>query len=634
MYLPQFTAELAVYPTRNVYREFGQNTAFAQAPAADADQMVKPPAAPVCSVHGCPVRVFPCDPPECTRGETCCLTSVQYSGGYKNEYYGCANLETSREHCGVCDRACAIGEVCCNGSCIDTASTGYNCEECGCANGMTCQSGTCRCPVGQTSCNGFCVDLSSNSENCGSCGNSCPDLGNTICVNGKCQCSVYGDVICSGSCTNPYGDSKNCGGCGNVCRPGTCCSGGTCVEVDLLTDPKNCGACDSICYFSNCCSNGKCADILTDPSNCGTCGSVCSSGCCSGGECRDLSNDPNNCGYCGNVCASGCCSGGLCADLGNDAANCGTCGNVCANGCCVGAKCADLSSDPNNCGFCGNTCPTGSCCRNGTCTTVPSLSSVSPNPSGNCGTSASTNYFIAGANCENITNLEIYLSASQNLFSSNGFSVQLNAVPPSNNQVNWMQYVFEINGKSVEADVEYWTLQGGSECIIFSNQNVSGCCSNANCCNCSWWDNLWGISCCDTSIASLPNANTIPSGYKLDLTLATNPTGNVTQANFVMVDNNGNIAANHTVAIPQNVQVPVQSFQVVVVGVNGCATANFSNGGGTLVYGADQQLCVQGASIRCSGNNAFGGGTGEASNATYGLMSSCCGTSLAQSVTT
>lgn len=646
MNLPRFTADFAVYRTRNVYREFGQHAvAFSHASGSEAADAL--PMAPVCPVGGCPVKIVPCDPPECTGGESCCLVRTEFSGGFKVEYFACEDLKTSITNCGFCGHSCGTGEVCCNGTCVNTLAAGYNCTQCGCARGMTCQNGSCECPAGSTNCNGTCTNLASDLFNCGSCGNACPDLGNTLCVNGKCQCTVPGDIICNAACTNPFADSKNCGACGNACNQvdGFCCISAKCTFTDMQRDPNNCGLCGNRCP-SGCCSFGSCADLFNDPANCGVCNKVCNSGCCVEGTCADLSNDSKNCGTCGKVCASGCCFQGKCADLVNDPNNCGSCGNVCANGCCVDSKCADFSTDPNNCGSCGNVCPGGSCCENGNCTTVPSLSSVSSNPSGNCNSSTSTNFYLAGANCENLSNLTVSLrvSPTQNLSSTDGFQLQLNAVPPPGNpnQINWMQYSFAVDlsvlpvGGSLNAEVEYWTLQGSSECIIFSNQKVKDCCSNANCCSCSLWDELFG-SCCSTQMAFLPSPYTIPAGYVLTINLSTDPnSGNVTQANFSMRDNNNVQVASYAVPIPQNAQAPVQSFQVVAVGNAGCSTANFNPGGGELVYSVafDDQLCVQGANIKCPGNNSFGGFTGESSNATYGLMSGCCDQTLSQTLTT
>jgi Stigma-specific protein, Stig1 len=625
MNLPGFTADSALYRTTNVYRAFRSANGFGDYEIADRT---------ICPISGCPVRVFGCG--VCSEGEVCCYLNTVISGGYTNEYYGCENLQTSVAHCGTCRNTCGLGEVCCNGTCTDTTSPGYKCSaQCGCANGMTCQNGSCACPSGQIICNGYCTNVSSDWENCGSCGNVCPDLGNTTCVNGKCQCMVNGDIICNGTCTNPYGDSKNCGACGKVCNEaaGYCCNLGNCTATQLQNDPNNCGSCGNRCLSYNCCSKGTCADVLTDPDNCGLCGNVCASGCCAGGSCADLSNDPNNCGTCGHICTNGRCCSGTCIDnFYTDPNNCGACGNVCRSGCCSKGVCANLSNDPLNCGTCGKTCPPNSCCNNGACTTVPSLSSVSTQPN-TCKSSLSTNYWLGAANCANLLGLSVTVDAKQGIYSEGGFSLQLNAVPPPNsaNPINWMQYSFLVGSGGVSAWVEYWNqAQLSSQCIIFSNQNNTGksCCSNGDCCGTS----------CTTQIA-LPNpipANAIPGDYTLQILLATPNanTGNVTQVTSVVTDSEGN-RTPLTIPIPPSAQAPIQAFQFVAVGYDNCAAASFTNESGALidysVAQSSQELCVQGASYSCPGNGYFGF-TGESSNATYGTMNSCCGSELQQTL--
>jgi Stigma-specific protein, Stig1 len=629
MNLPRFTADLALYQTTNVYRSFGSAAGLRAVYIADAT---------ICPVvGGCPVRVFGCG--TCPEGETCCYLDTVISGGYKNEYYACRDLQTNTGDCGTCGHVCSSGEVCCNGTCVDATSPTYKCSaQCGCANGMTCQNGACNCLSGQTICNGYCSNLNSDWQNCGSCGNVCPDLGNTMCVNGVCQCMVTGDIICNGSCTNPYADSNNCGACDNVCPPNTCCSSGSCIATQLQTDPNNCGSCGNRCS-SNCCSNGTCVSpLLNDPNNCGSCGNICDNGCCTQGPygtyaCADFSNDPNNCGRCGNVCTQGVCCSGTCVDnLYTNPRNCGACGNVCSSGCCSQGVCADLSNNPNNCRTCGNVCPpitaVGGCCLNSACVTGPSLSSVSTNPSNpGCGTaSANTNYWLGAANCANLQGLTVTVDTEGGgIFSETPFSLQLNAIPPPNqNQIYNMQYSFIVDGGGVSAWVEYWFK---TNCISFTNQNNVGsnCCSNGNCCQ----------STCATQIA-LSNpipANTIGGDYTLQISLSSNAsTGNVTQATFVVTDWEGN-RNPLIVPIPASAQVPIQAFQFVAVGMDNCAAATFSNQSAALIDYSVQsgQLCVQGSSTSCSGNG-FIGITEESSNATYGTMNSCCGSELQQAL--
>lgn len=405
-----------------------------------------------------------------------------------------------------------------------------------------------------------------------------------------------------------------------VCHPAcsfgqTCCQGGC---TDLTSDAANCGACGSPCIFElrggTVCCNGNCIDPLTDPDNCGGCGISCGTGACCNGTC----------------CPQGTtCSNGICCPQGQSYCS-GTCcalGNCCNGSCCArGETC------------CGNTCcPSGTCCINSRCTSVPSLTSISNSPN-TCNSSQNTNYWLAATNCENVLELSVTLMVNGALSTENGFALQLNAVPPQNaQQINWMQYIFVIDGANINAWVEYWRADGGGNCMAFSNQfevfvGPNPCCSDGNCC--SFWD--WITDNCNESIYyGLPN-NSIPALYDLTISFTTDQSsGNVTAATFQGTDNNGNPFGT-VVNIPTEVQVPIQSFQFVAVGKDDCASTTFSSAAPAgIVYNVpantNQQLCIQGTSILCSGQaNSFGGFTGESSNATYGAIGNCCGSQLSQ----
>jgi hypothetical protein len=657
MAMPSYTAGLALYRSPNIYREPGVIAGMvldvmslddlSRAEAASTPTIRTSQGKTLCNfiidgviVNECPVIDVPCNPPHCNEGEVCCFSRTEHTDDATYNYYTCVNLQTDPHNCGQCRKSCPQGSVCCNGVCVDATAPNYDCTECGCAGGMICQSGSCQCPSGKTNCGGYCTNTSTDWSNCGTCGNVCPDLGNTYCQDGHCQCMSYGDIICNDSCTNPYGDSSNCGACGNVCPPGTCCSGGVCVATDVQNDPNNCGSCGNQCYSFNCCSNGKCANTLTDIHNCGTCGNVCPHGysCCNG-NCVDYHNDPNNCGGCYAACSSGqiCCNG-KCVDPYLDSQNCGGCGTVCRNGCCAGGSCANFSNDPYNCGSCGNFCllPLNNC-FNGCCVDgAPAL--VSNNQS-------NTNYWMVNQNvCDNIQGpaVSMQISPQQAMFSPNGFSLQLNVVPPPNNVgVTWMQYAFNVTGNGVNGIVEYWgnltnqTTPGG--CIAFSNQDLNvGCCSFGSCCSGwdSFWDPVFGGQCQQSiPFLSIPN-NTLPAGYFMLIYLDTDPTtDNVTEADFYIFTPN-NTFTSFGVPIPGNLQVPAQALQFVAVGLNGGATASFSPGAGTMSYGVSSgQLCVAGATVPCPSAAIYSGFTGETSNASYGTMNTCCSSSLKQSVT-
>lgn len=240
------------------------------------------------------------------------------------------------------------------------------------------------------------------------------------------------------------------------------------------------------------------------------------------------------------------------------------------------------------------------------------------------------------------------VSPDQNLYAPNGFSLQLNAVPPPNSQnITWMQYIFAVNvadgyGNSANGNVEYWgnltnqnTPNGG--CIAFSNQDLNvNCCGNGDCCSGwdSFWDPIFGGG-CQTQMPNFgPDSGTLSAGYEIAIVLITGG-GNVTAALFEVWDNNGVLISSFTVPIPGYLQVPVQAFQFVAVGESGGANTQFSSGGGTITYSvaSGQELCVDGGAISCPKGAVYSGSTGETSNAKYGTMNNCCGNTLTQSLT-
>ncbi|KAG8052555.1 hypothetical protein GUJ93_ZPchr0001g32310 [Zizania palustris] len=82
-------------------------------------------------------------------------------------YYDCTKKPPS-----VCLEPGSPGTTCCNGTCVDTASSFAYCGNC---------NKTCK--FGQTCCGGHCVDLLNDSNNCGDCFVQCPK---TKCNFGLC----------------------------------------------------------------------------------------------------------------------------------------------------------------------------------------------------------------------------------------------------------------------------------------------------------------------------------------------------------------------------------------------------------------------------------------------------------------
>lgn len=338
----------------------------------------------------------------------------------------CVDLRESEQHCGSCDRSCAEGEYCLDGSCQGSCSGGL-----------------------LATCDGSCIDQGVHPEHCGSCEQVC--AADEVCSGGKCgrKCDGATPSQCGTSCTDPTTDRLNCGECGRSCADDEFCSEGACRRscsgrtpdqcgvscVDRETDPAHCGDCFSSCDEDKFCVQGvcrescagsrpllcagRCVDPLTDANFCGNCQTVCAAGhrcseglCVAGcdapgqsvcsGLCVDLSTDLNHCGQCGaacvdgSVCRDGICArscgeksecSGRCTDLEKDSENCGSCGNSCETGllcnagvCSLhcegqrstpcGSSCVDSQIDATHCGECSNACAPGSLCKAGRCTAL------------------------------------------------------------------------------------------------------------------------------------------------------------------------------------------------------------------------------------------------------------------------
>jgi hypothetical protein len=365
--------------------------------ASDLSPDVAPDAAPDAEPDATPDAepdvtpdVAPDMGPTCPGGQTLC------SGM-------CSDPQTDVANCGMCGRACAMGQGCaagvcvdppcpmgqtrCAGMCVDAQTDTANCGMCGrtCPMGQVCTAGACAdppCPMGQTRCGGVCVDTDSSNANCGMCGRAC--TAREMCSMGACASTcAAGTTDCGTTCNDLRTEIANCGMCGRSCPTPTgataTCAAGACgiacmtglgdcdgmagngCEVDTRTAPAHCGGCGRACAAGQLCAAGACVDppcptgqtrcagvcvdTATAESNCGMCGRVCASGprgtpACVMGACR-LTCEAGS-GDCDGMAANGCE-----AALGNTAAHCGACGRACGEGqACVSGRCETTSCAP------------------------------------------------------------------------------------------------------------------------------------------------------------------------------------------------------------------------------------------------------------------------------------------------
>ncbi|TNE47149.1 MAG: hypothetical protein EP343_20805 [Deltaproteobacteria bacterium] len=119
---------------------------------------------------------------DCTQGQTCTNGRCQALSCSGNASLQCSNVcvnpQTDPKHCGGCDKACASGQFCSQGSCL--------------------------CPFGKDECNGACVDLQANDSHCGACGTACSQ--GQRCAQGQCA------LPCQETPETCDGKDNNCNG--------------------------------------------------------------------------------------------------------------------------------------------------------------------------------------------------------------------------------------------------------------------------------------------------------------------------------------------------------------------------------------------------------------------------------------
>ncbi len=306
----------------------------------------------------------------------------------------CRDTTSNVHHCGECDHACNLNEICeksvcipasasscpadelfCGGECTSIVDNPAHCGACdhACDSDETCVNRSCvRDCHGLAHCGEECVDLLTDARNCGKCGTSCS--AQEACINGACTgtCPDANEVICSQTCVDLQADPNHCGQCGTACLSNEVCSSGSCTDtcpnegeqicnqqcVDLQSNPEFCGSCDIACLDTERCAQGTCVSTC-DYGNAAICHHVC----------IDVMSDPSNCGGCGIQCNS------------NEACNHGVCGCPSDNPDCHGTShacadtsktlcndfCVDLQNDQYNCGSCGHACGVGVICSKGSC---------------------------------------------------------------------------------------------------------------------------------------------------------------------------------------------------------------------------------------------------------------------------
>lgn len=159
---------------------------------------------------------------------------------------------------------CNEGRTVCGTGCTDTTADPANCGMCGkaCGIGQTCNVGTCDvlCVGDTIRCGGACVDPSTDPANCGTC---------------KTVCGASDPVCVAKSCV------KNCGAGQTLCAPdgGTGDAGSLTYCATTKTDRNNCGACGKVCAANQSCVGSTCKDLCQSPARVGDVFSPTMAGC-------------------------------------------------------------------------------------------------------------------------------------------------------------------------------------------------------------------------------------------------------------------------------------------------------------------------------------------------------------------
>ncbi|MBX7100429.1 MAG: hypothetical protein K1X89_22110, partial [Myxococcaceae bacterium] len=147
---------------------------------------------------------------------------------------GCSDFATDPQNCGRCGNVCATGLTCSAGSCIALTCTAatekQTCAASGGGTGTCCASSCTQLKTDVNNC-GTCNRKCAAGETCsnGTCGVDTCDASNAGAI---CHTTVSGSIttgLCCGTgCVNTRSDPLNCGNCNRVCPSGASCVNGSC----------------------------------------------------------------------------------------------------------------------------------------------------------------------------------------------------------------------------------------------------------------------------------------------------------------------------------------------------------------------------------------------------------------------
>jgi hypothetical protein len=243
---------------------------------------------------------------------------------------------------------------------------------------------------------------------------------------------------------------------------------------------------------------------------------------------------------------------------------------------------------------------------------------VSP-PGG--GLASNSNYFFY-SDGNPITGLSVTVEITKDIVAEHGINMQWNAYSDASADASWLQYCLgfqPVSGPKLKIgwSVEYWPSNAYRQQLVKTvGQPV----------NSDVFNQLGAL-------VTLPMATagvTIPAGFKSEYTLAYDANGNVTGVTVVITDNHGKSTSSglqqfktfkfdHTKApVTPDAMVPVLTFEMNIVGLNGGSYSFIKSGAGTITCKASVPMTVQ--NKQPAKTSAEGTDTAETSNIVYGAL--------------
>jgi hypothetical protein len=238
----------------------------------------------------------------------------------------------------------------------------------------------------------------------------------------------------------------------------------------------------------------------------------------------------------------------------------------------------------------------------------PGVVEAVPSPPTAAGLTSNSNY-IFNQQCNPFVNpdptdmvcLVVTIDVTQDIIwasgtgSTQGFSFQLNCYSPKGRLCAYQQYVIGLRGNNLMYNVESFPVNSAQSLLNVGVDNI----------------------------ASLPSSM-IPAGYQLKITLLSDSNnGNVVQANFNVLDNEGNVVANVEQPITavsgatEADWAPIVAFELDLVGPDNDESVVLSQGAGIITYWVPYRMTCDNVRPPCVETGDF---TAERSNSVYASL--------------